>query len=125
MPQSCHIGLLAPTSPHASSRDADGKRRRNNGWPFAVQEHHVPDVRADRDGLVAAGSGRRAAPSTEGVGGPPGDGRVLPWTLWLADAAALGGRFAQASELFESVLRVGGDGGLLAEEYDPAGRRLL
>jgi Glycosyl hydrolases family 15 len=43
----------------------------------------------------------------------------------LIDALALDGRHDEAAELFERLLGVRNDLGLLAEEYDPAERRLL
>jgi len=56
---------------------------------------------------------------------PPGEGRFLPCTFWLADTYALQGRYTEARELFERLLSLQNDVGLLSEEYDPASRRLL
>jgi GH15 family glucan-1,4-alpha-glucosidase len=56
---------------------------------------------------------------------PPGEATFLPCTLWLADNLALQGRLDEARELFERVLAVRNDVGLLSEEYDPRTRRLL
>ncbi len=56
---------------------------------------------------------------------PPHEGAFLPCTLWLADVYVQMGRKQQATALFERVLGVANDLGLLSEEYDPAGRRLL
>jgi len=56
---------------------------------------------------------------------PPGDGVFLLCTFWLADAYAMTGRRAEARALFERLLAIRNDVGLLAEEYDPAARRLL
>ncbi len=56
---------------------------------------------------------------------PPGEGAFLPCTFWLADAYAQAGRTADARRLFERLLGLRNDVGLLAEEYDPgAGRQL-
>ena len=56
---------------------------------------------------------------------PPGEGAFLACTLWLADNLALMDRCDEARMLFERVLAVRNDVGLLAEEYDPVSRRLL
>jgi GH15 family glucan-1,4-alpha-glucosidase len=56
---------------------------------------------------------------------PAGEGAFLPCSFWLVDALALDGRLEEATELFERLLGVGNELGLLAEEYDPAERRLL
>ena len=66
------------------------------------------------DGLVMR---YRTLPSLEGL--PPGEGRFLPCSFWLADALALCGRHAEAKKLFERLLALCNDVGLLAEEYDP------
>jgi GH15 family glucan-1,4-alpha-glucosidase len=51
---------------------------------------------------------------------PPGEGAFLPCTFWLADALSLTGRRAEAVALFERLLALTNDVGLLAEEYDTA-----
>jgi GH15 family glucan-1,4-alpha-glucosidase len=56
---------------------------------------------------------------------PPGEGVFLLCTFWLADAYALMGRTQEARDLFERLLAVRNDVGLLAEEYDPRARRML
>jgi len=56
---------------------------------------------------------------------PPGEGTFLPCTFWFADNLALLGRTDEATEVFERLLGLCNDVGLLSEEYDPAGRRLL
>jgi GH15 family glucan-1,4-alpha-glucosidase len=60
----------------------------------------------------------------EGKDGFPGDeGSFLLCSFWLVDALALTGRLAEAEKLFEQLLALRNDMGLLAEEYDPATRR--
>jgi GH15 family glucan-1,4-alpha-glucosidase len=49
----------------------------------------------------------------------------LPCTFWLADNLALQGRLEEAEALFERLLDLRSDLGLLAEEWDPATRRQL
>ncbi|WP_093802108.1 glycoside hydrolase family 15 protein [Streptomyces sp. Wb2n-11] len=62
----------------------------------------------------------------EGMDGLPGDeGSFLLCSFWLVDALALTGRLAEAEELFEQLLTLRSDMGLLAEEYDPATGRQL
>src|SRR5581483_953668 len=63
--------------------------------------------------------------SAEVDGLPPGEGVFLPCTLWLADNLILLGRTAEARELFERVVGLTNDVGLLSEEYDPAEKRMV
>ena len=56
----------------------------------------------------------------EGVDGlPPGEGVFLACSFWLADNLILQGRKREARALFERLLGMCNDVGLLAEEYDP------
>jgi hypothetical protein len=57
-----------------------------------------------------------------GVDGlPPGEGVFLPCSFWLADNYTLHNRDVEASTLFERLLSLCNDVGLL--EYDPHARR--
>jgi GH15 family glucan-1,4-alpha-glucosidase len=56
---------------------------------------------------------------------PAGEGVFLACTFWLADNYELQGRHEEATRVFERLLGLCNDLGLLAEEYDPEGRRLL
>jgi GH15 family glucan-1,4-alpha-glucosidase len=72
-----------------------------------------------RDGLVL-----RYAPS-EVDGLPPGEGVFLPCSFWLVDCLELLGRHDEAHALFERLLSLRNDLGLISEEYDPGAKRLL
>jgi GH15 family glucan-1,4-alpha-glucosidase len=85
----------------------------------------VGTVRAVRERLVSNGFVARYPTTPEVDGLPPGEGTFLPCTLWLADALALQGRLDEAREIFQRVLAVRNDVGLLAEEYDPHARLML
>jgi GH15 family glucan-1,4-alpha-glucosidase len=65
------------------------------------------------------------APDGHVDGLPAGEGAFLACTFWLADNYALQGRVAEATRLFERLLSVSNDVGLLSEQYDPAEARLL
>ncbi len=56
---------------------------------------------------------------------PAGEGAFLACTFWLANSLALIGRRDDAVALFERLLALRNDLGLLAEEYDPSRKRLL
>lgn len=56
---------------------------------------------------------------------PGGEGAFLACSFWLADAYVLLGRIDDARRLFERLLGLRNDLGLLAEEYDTAARRLV
>ncbi|TWV39551.1 glycoside hydrolase family 15 protein [Streptomyces misionensis] len=79
----------------------------------------VDAVRAD----LGHGGFLRRYDSDEGGdpvdGLPGGEGAFLACSFWLADALHLTGRPKEARELFERLVGVCNDVGLLAEEYDP------
>jgi GH15 family glucan-1,4-alpha-glucosidase len=56
---------------------------------------------------------------------PPGEGAFLACSFWLADAYYLLGREKEAEELFERLIGLCNDVGLLSEEYDAKSRRHL
>jgi GH15 family glucan-1,4-alpha-glucosidase len=72
------------------------------------------------DGLV-----RRYPPQPDVDGLPVGEGAFLPCTFWLADALVLMGRRDEARAIFERLVALCNDLGLLAEEYDPKAARML
>jgi GH15 family glucan-1,4-alpha-glucosidase len=74
-----------------------------------------------RDGFVV-----RYRPEEEGVDGLPGrEGVFLPCSFWLASCLHRIGRKKEARDLFERLLLVRNDLGLLSEEYDPRSKRQL
>ena len=74
------------------------------------------------DGLVH----RYAPEGSEKVDGlPPGEGTFLACTFWLADNLAMMGRRDEAVAIFERLLALRNDVGLLAEQYDPHDGRQL
>jgi GH15 family glucan-1,4-alpha-glucosidase len=98
------VGFLAPNDP------------RVRGTVAAIERELVVD------GFVL----RYRPETSEHVDGlPPGEGTFLPCTFWLADNLALLGRRREARAIFERLLSLRNDVGLLAEQYDPAGRRLV
>ena len=78
------------------------------------------EERLTTDGFVAR---YPTVPEVDGL--PPGEGAFLPCSFWLADNFALQGRHDEARALFERLLAVRNDVGLLAEEYEPRTRRML
>jgi GH15 family glucan-1,4-alpha-glucosidase len=62
-------------------------------------------------------------PAVDGL--PHGEGTFLACSFWLADNYELQGRHAEAVRLFERLLGVRNDVGLLSEEFDPIAKRQL
>jgi GH15 family glucan-1,4-alpha-glucosidase len=56
---------------------------------------------------------------------PGSEGAFLACSFWLVDAYALSGRRREAEALFERLLSLRNDLGLLSEEYDPRSGRLV
>jgi GH15 family glucan-1,4-alpha-glucosidase len=82
-------------------------------------------VEAIEETLMFDGFVQRYDTHTTDDGLPGGEGVFLPCSFWLADNYALMGRLSDAQALFDRLLRVCNDVGLLAEEYDPIQRELL
>jgi GH15 family glucan-1,4-alpha-glucosidase len=56
---------------------------------------------------------------------PTGEGVFLPCSFWLVDALLMLERQDEALALFEKLIGVSNELGLLSEEYDPSAKRLL
>jgi GH15 family glucan-1,4-alpha-glucosidase len=92
------------------------------GFLAANDEHVTGTVAAIEqdllhDGLVARYSKDFAYPEREGA--------FIACSYWLADAYVMLGRIDKAVELFERLLKLRNDLGLMSEEYDVAARRLV
>ncbi|MBR1123086.1 glycoside hydrolase family 15 protein [Bradyrhizobium lablabi] len=95
------VGFLPPSDP------------RVQGTLAAVEKYLM------RDGFVLRHDPREVTEETQ-----PIEGAFLACTLWLADAYVLAGNIDRAQALFDQVVKVANDLGLLAEEYDTqAGRQ--
>jgi len=78
-----------------------------------------------RELCTRGGFVRRYVPAGHVDGLPGGEGVFLPCTFWLVDALLMLGRRDEARALFERLLAVCNDVGLLSEEYEPGTRRML
>jgi GH15 family glucan-1,4-alpha-glucosidase len=96
------VGFLPPSDP------------RVRGTLAAIEQHLM------RDGLVLR---YHTETGTDGL--PPGEGAFLACSFWLADNYVLQGRYDEARALFERLLSLRNDVGLLAEEYDTSAKRQL
>jgi GH15 family glucan-1,4-alpha-glucosidase len=82
-------------------------------------------VAAIEDTLIVDGFVQRYDTRTSDDGLVPGEGIFLACSFWLVDAYLLLGRRSEAEALFERLLGLCNDVGLLSEEYDPKARRML
>jgi GH15 family glucan-1,4-alpha-glucosidase len=75
--------------------------------------------------LVVNGLVQRYATEANVDGLPHGEGTFLPCSFWLADGLVLTGRREAGEALFERLLALRNDVGLLSEEYDAHAQRML
>jgi GH15 family glucan-1,4-alpha-glucosidase len=78
----------------------------------AIERHLV------RDGFVMRYSTEQVEDAL-----PPGEGAFLACSFWLVDNYVLQGRYDEARALFEWLLALRNDVGLLAEQYDAKAKR--
>jgi len=96
------VGFLPATDLRmVGTVEAIGKRLMRNGFI------HRYDTRETEDGL------------------PPGEGVFLACTFWFIDNLVLQGRYREGRQMFERLLGIRNDVGLLAEEYDVGNGRFL
>jgi GH15 family glucan-1,4-alpha-glucosidase len=86
----------------------------------------IGTVRAVERELLQDGFVRRYTQTSEDTDGlPPGEGAFYACAFWLADNYVLQNRGDDARALFERLLSTANDVGLLSEEYDVQGKRLV
>jgi GH15 family glucan-1,4-alpha-glucosidase len=91
--------------------------------------HHDPrivgTVQAVEKALLVDGFLLRYDTGRADDGLPAGEGAFLACSFWLVDAYMMCGQRDKAEQLFDRLLKLRNDVGLLSEEYDPRSRRLI
>jgi GH15 family glucan-1,4-alpha-glucosidase len=95
------------------------------GFLDAADPKMIGTVAAIENALVVDGLVQRYNTAESKDGLPPGEGVFLACSFWLADNFAYQGRIDEASTLFERLLGLSNDLGLLAEEYSSELKRQL
>jgi GH15 family glucan-1,4-alpha-glucosidase len=95
------------------------------GFVDAVDPRMIGTVAAIEKTLVVDGLVQRYDTTLSNDGLPPGEGVFLACSFWLADNFAYQGRVDEAPALFERLLSLVNDVGLIAEEYSPQLKRQL
>ena len=95
------------------------------GFLPATDPRMIGTVEAIRRSLMEDGLVYRYHTSPEIDGLPRGEGAFLICSFWMADNLALQGRYAEARDIFEHLLDLRNDVGLLSEQYDAGTRRLV
>lgn len=81
---------------------------------------HAIETTLTHDGLV-----KRYHTTEVADGLPPGEGTFLACSFWLVDNLALQGRIDEAHAMFECLIGLANDVGLLAEGYDIVAKRMV
>ncbi len=95
------------------------------GFLPASDPRVVGTVAAIQKNLMHNGYVQRYQPNADVDGLPAGEGAFLACTFWLVDNLLLQGKRDEAQAMFERLLALCNDVGLLSEEYDPVARRML
>ncbi len=93
------------------------------GFLAGDDERVTGTIDAVRDELGHDGFVSRYSTSETDDGLPGDEGQFLACSFWLVNALALNGRVGEARTLFERLIGLRNDLGLLAEEYDVARKR--
>jgi len=95
------------------------------GFLPATDKRVIGTIEAVQRELMVDGFVRRYSTHEDIDGLPPGEGSFIICSFWLADDLVLLGRTREARHMFERLLAIRNDVGLLAEQYDPRAKRLL
>ena len=95
------------------------------GFLPATDPRVLGTIAAIRRELSDGGLVRRYSTSATDDGLKGSEGLFIACSFWLVDALQAAGRTREATELFERLLALRNDVGLLSEEWDPAARRQL
>ena len=95
------------------------------GFLPASDPRVIGTVKAVESNLMENGFVARYTQDPEVDGLPHGEGKFLACSFWLADNYVLQNRREEAVRMFERLLNIRNDLGLLSEEYDPDAKRLL
>ncbi len=105
--------------------DASCLRIPLTGFLPADDPRIIGTVEAIEKRLMKDGFVQRYDTRTAGDGLPAGEGAFLACSFWMVTDLWLIGRRADATAMFERLLGLRNDVGLLAEEYDPVGKRMV
>jgi GH15 family glucan-1,4-alpha-glucosidase len=95
------------------------------GFLEATDPRFVSTVEAIQRELTVGGLLLRYRSAEYVDGLPPGEGVFLACSFWLVEVLALQGRQEEGRALFDRLLALRNDLGLLSEEYDPRAKRML